>query len=713
MEDPEGSDEGEGSDNEDGKASGDENPDDSTSQRVDIQLLRAKYQYTPLSDANSCIRLLELQAGQGRNVIVCKLEEIALSDASNKKYESLSYVWGSPGQPRLIQVEGMSFEVGVNLHCALKNLRLADQPRFLWVDAICIDQFSTTERNHQVPLMCEIYQNAVCTVCFLGPANNSTRDMLKMLEELAQERRTLKGNISTQHNGAMDTILPAFLNDLPVAPTKAEVSQRYMGDQTIVSMVANEWWHRIWTVQELVLSSNAVFMLSRYTIAWENFRDGVDHGLSTQIWNHVHYGFLVNPVAVPYLSMRALMGRYRRPNQLSSSAVDLLCTLIHCRHRKAKNPRDKIYAVLGLLRATHPEAMGGKGPNTLDIVLDYDLDVVYVYRKICEEIILKSGNLDVLGVCPKSDRPFLPSWVTDWSITDKIGLNLMQDSLEHDRKTHASKQTNVDARFSDDGASMTITGYELTSVTTLAETLPSPVLKSAAGANNRHPGPPTVEKPGLDVPEDTRLVGISWLIFKVLLKCVRRACSTLYNMLRHDFMAVMSVFSTLFAWERFAISQTPTNLGGTSDTVYWQTLCAGTYKNGSVEETRMLFEKWSKLLQPLRWFMKTYPKFAAKHPFIWFFLFQKATWRSYGEFWPYISCSYYRRLGSASNGWLCLLPQETEVGDLIILARGGRVPLVIRPNAKGYYTFVGEAYIHGIMDGEAFNNSRCINIELR
>lgn len=55
------------------------------------------------------------------------------------------------------------------------------------------------------------------------------------------------------------------------------------------------------------------------------------------------------------------------------------------------------------------------------------------------------------------------------------------------------------------------------------------------------------------------------------------------------------------------------------------------------------------------------------------------------------------------------------LGDRIILARAGRVSLVIRPLADddGHFPFVGEAYIHGIMDGEAFGEEECKDIRIR
>ena len=46
-----------------------------------------------------------------------------------------------------------------------------------------------------------------------------------------------------------------------------------------------------------------------------------------------------------------------------------------------------------------------------------------------------------------------------------------------------------------------------------------------------------------------------------------------------------------------------------------------------------------------------------------------------------------------------------QAGDVIVIACGGRVPLVLRP-CGDKYTFIAESYVHGFMDGEAFINAR-------
>lgn len=74
-------------------------------------------------------------------------------------------------------------------------------------------------------------------------------------------------------------------------------------------------------------------------------------------------------------------------------------------------------------------------------------------------------------------------------------------------------------------------------------------------------------------------------------------------------------------------------------------------------------------------------------------------------------CAMGRRLCVTSKGFIGMVPPRTESCDEIALIFGAATPFVIRhPNgrcdgSKGCnlpFLFVGECYVHGIMDGEAF-----------
>lgn len=103
------------------------------------------------------LRLVILEPSQHmESPIRCQLIHANL--AGDPEYEALSYVWGDPMDKVAISLQNTETSVTRNLWNALCRLRLADKPRTLWVDAICIDQSNIEERNQQVGIMRQIYQ---------------------------------------------------------------------------------------------------------------------------------------------------------------------------------------------------------------------------------------------------------------------------------------------------------------------------------------------------------------------------------------------------------------------------------------------------------------------------------------------------------------------------------------------------------------------------
>lgn len=60
---------------------------------------------------------------------------------------------------------------------------------------------------------------------------------------------------------------------------------------------------------------------------------------------------------------------------------------------------------------------------------------------------------------------------------------------------------------------------------------------------------------------------------------------------------------------------------------------------------------------------------------------------------------FKRRPFISTRGYFGLTPCHSELGDIICILYGCVVPLVLRRNGVGYQ-LIGEAYVHGIMDGE-------------
>ena len=71
--------------------------------------------------------------------------------------------------------------------------------------------------------------------------------------------------------------------------------------------------------------------------------------------------------------------------------------------------------------------------------------------------------------------------------------------------------------------------------------------------------------------------------------------------------------------------------------------------------------------------------------------------------------SLYRRMITTKRGYIGLGPRMSQPGDSIFLVKGSRVPLILRPGESGW-ELIGDCYVHGIMQGEAFDAAKCENL---
>ncbi|KAJ0132963.1 putative carnitine O-acetyltransferase [Fusarium oxysporum f. sp. albedinis] len=116
------------------------------------------------------IRLLEILPNQDNEAnMQCRLLHFSLHESNIPDYEALSYIWGDRSSLTIyyIFIEGRQIHVLQNLHLALCRLRNRFTSRFIWADAICINQANTDEKSEQVYLMPKIFSYAHRTVCWV------------------------------------------------------------------------------------------------------------------------------------------------------------------------------------------------------------------------------------------------------------------------------------------------------------------------------------------------------------------------------------------------------------------------------------------------------------------------------------------------------------------------------------------------------------------
>ncbi|KAI8673285.1 Cyclic nucleotide-binding domain-containing protein [Fusarium keratoplasticum] len=541
--------------------------------------------------------------------------------------------------------------------------------------------------------MADIYRNAARTIVWMGDSRPAyTAKAFAMVDELAAEA------ISRQHPSMdIDPYNPT-LAMLQLKLTESPLFDRFRDDFSILHIACAEWWFRAWTAQEILLASEAVIMAGTFTIDWGRFSAGIRYGLALGIWNPVTLGIIVDPIVIPYLSTHALWEQRQRPSTTTPGQT-LLGLLVQCRFRQASDPRDKVYALLGLIDAG-ADADADNSAGSFAIEADYRLSTSHVYCHAARKLLLQSGNLNVLGACTPTTNLELPSWVPDWSAPSGP-CPLMHDARGRLRQTHACCGTKATPRFIEDNSLLVLEGHEVMTITHL-----SPVLhrlqRDSSGFKPIKAGDTLM----------ARLASLGQLFMLVM---------AIY----WELSSVVPHLATFWDWEAFAqesvvsskSSQDTSSTGpGFEDgydplVVYWQTLCVGTFASGGRHATAQLFYSWRSSLRPV-FHLRQWRVDSMFRPLA-FLGYVMRTWRDYSEFASLLEPVYERRLGRGENGFLALLPGEAEVGDRIVLVKGGRVPLLLRRDEEGMYRLVGEAYVHGIMDGEMFEEAKCVEIKVR
>jgi hypothetical protein len=146
------------------------------------------YQYKPLNyELGQEIRLAVLHPGREPDDITCDIVHVNLLD--NPAYEAVSYTWatmnGDASLSEQISCRGGTIAVTKNCKSLLLSLRRFGLNRTIWIDAVCINQSNTLERNHQVKLMATIYSNASQVLAYIGSQYEDTSPSItKVIEYL-------------------------------------------------------------------------------------------------------------------------------------------------------------------------------------------------------------------------------------------------------------------------------------------------------------------------------------------------------------------------------------------------------------------------------------------------------------------------------------------------------------------------------------------------
>ena len=130
------------------------------------------YHYRPLVSSGQEIRLLKLLPGCNDSPVNAELQTFDLSSRDVPMYDALSYTWGDRIADRSINIAGRSLQVHDSLSKILRTIRSTNNPCYLWIDAVCINQEDMVERASQVAAMQQIYTAADRVLVWLGTSKD-------------------------------------------------------------------------------------------------------------------------------------------------------------------------------------------------------------------------------------------------------------------------------------------------------------------------------------------------------------------------------------------------------------------------------------------------------------------------------------------------------------------------------------------------------------
>ncbi|KAJ8130378.1 hypothetical protein O1611_g3252 [Lasiodiplodia mahajangana] len=264
----------------------------------------ATFTYNPIDLNTSAFRLVRLLKGNGYE-IYCELIDATLDNDALISYEAISYTWGQDeGVYSSVYIQGRSLKIRLNLWNILHDIRQSTKDRYLWIDAISIDQTNDKERRHQVERMRDIYSRAERVLfCLSMPSAGPTSPTTIFLESLI--------NLQNQTRGVFWSLTDQRWK---VAWVKVQDmhQHRYGGD-----------WKTFWTTH----GSEEFGSYKKLRM-----RRGPQYAL----------------VATPY--HRAVVNLMPGPDRFFSRVSNggFYCILIQFAKSEASDERDKIFALQGL-----------------------------------------------------------------------------------------------------------------------------------------------------------------------------------------------------------------------------------------------------------------------------------------------------------------------------------------------------------------------------
>ncbi|KAH6673441.1 heterokaryon incompatibility protein-domain-containing protein [Halenospora varia] len=603
-------------------------------------------------------------------------------------FEAISYCWESEERERIIVLDNQEILVPKNLEAALQATRDLPERNHgmkFWVDFLCINQDDTQEKNYQVKLMQSIFTKAFAIIVWLGPEIDDSEQAIDLLALVASydwdDEKYWK-----QERTSSSSLFDLWFKEMPWT--------------ALYSFLSRNYWQRLWIIQELALNHNMTLFLcgkrqlSR-SMLWKacafcmGHEGKIDHVLLSDIrardpssvlihcpnhtvWHKVYHVHKLVMIRGPTTET----GDMERVLDLGRKAI-------------AKDPRDKVYGILGIL----PESItDGISPN-------YTLSYEQVYLEFMEKAMSRFDSLDaILAWCHFNPSSLIPSWVPDWRAP------FPRNHIQWLRKRRAAGDSKAEGSLSADKKTLHCRGFVFDIITNIsaapAENIPFETdlsLKSPTSSSQ------TPSAKSTDLPNR---YGSKDLIAAALRRTL------IHN---HPKQNSPKTILNIYWLEYDTLRSVPKDSKQLADLHHGMKTITSSNHWRPFDQFRQTNANFSVLDHTFRSFfpdMRTYmrPMLFWKPP----------------DLWPYPEDEYYpdslgdddaydmklcelslhgRRLFTTKTGWLGMAPEMAKAGDVVAILCGCNFPVVLRKSdhedgKEETWKVVGECFIDGVMEGQ-------------
>jgi hypothetical protein len=614
--------------------------------------------YSGLSlNAEGEIRLVKIL--ESRNgVITCELRVVSLIE--RPAYIAISYTWGpstneeekkgvSSARSHRIICNGYSISVTENLYNFLN--RATDHPWLdschMWIDIICINQSDLLERTSQVKLMATIYSSANTVVAWLGEEDEHIEQSFGLIKALGRHDIEVIKRI-TPRNFDKEEILA------PLSPC-GNVSHW----NSLAKFFQRRYFSRVWIIQEMTLATNRLAVSGRHTCSWDDIVI-VSHLLTVTSWTR----WLCTGGKLA--AVNSHQSNHTIPNLIESirrtRAADerkiLLYSLIRARRFMASNPRDKVYALLGIAGCSVLEKA--------KLAPIYDIAVADTYTNAASQVLEDSEDLLLLAHAEGNvfqQVVGLPSWVPDWSCTRVVGLGVcgyLRFAAAGDLPKYL--QIHTEEKL------LVVKGFKLDEIISIGESKED-MLKGK-------PFPRTLSLL-CSLPQASEVNQQPSEVFWRTLITNTSGVPPIYP-------APLEYGHAFADWIRLRLEETAQYIE--------ESLLIKTRKLLGLEEVVLATSSTSS--QPLLSFSKRTSLPEVPEDMV-----------DADSYEAVLSHSPHLRPFLTTQGYFGLGSESVQEKDSVWIIAGSRVPLMLRQTVSNAYKVVGGAFVYGFMNGEALNSN--------